>query len=119
MTRPHRQRLQTTTKPPDKQTAVAYLANAFLASTDYNFVMQLRIFTCPITFILLFYHPELIIRRVRKEKRTTAKTRPAILFQRSFPVTCRSAIGQFFPSLVIVQEVFAKVNSAQFPLVSI
>ena len=27
-------------KPPDKQNAVAYLANPFLASTDYNFVMQ-------------------------------------------------------------------------------
>ena len=61
----------------------------------------------------------LTIRRVRKEKGTTAEMRPAILFQRSLLVTRRSAIGQFFASLVIVQEVFAKVNSAQFPLVSI
>ena len=61
----------------------------------------------------------LTIRRVRKEKGITAEIRPAILFQGWFLVTRRSAIGQFFPSLVIVQEVFAKVNSAQFPLVSI
>lgn len=61
----------------------------------------------------------LTIRRVRKEKGTTAEMRPAILFQGSLLVTRRSAIGQFFASLVIVQEVFAKVNSAQFPLVSI
>ena len=33
--------------------------------------------------------------------------------------TRRSAIGQFFSlSLVTVPDVFAKVNSAQFPLVS-
>ena len=58
------------------------------------------------------------IRHFRNEKVTGAEMLPA-LFLASLLGTRWSAIGQFlFLSQVTIPEVFAKVNSAQFPLVS-
>ena len=118
MARSHRQRLQTTTKPPDKQNTVACLANAFIASTDYNFVQQQKIFNCPINFSLLFYYSALIIRHVSIEKGTGAEMRPVIvsgIVTNDAPVSYWSIFS--VPSnMVIVPDVFAK---DQFPPVSI
>ena len=61
----------------------------------------------PIGYMLLIVR----IRYFGDEKKTGTQQ----LYLGSLLVTCRSAIGQFFPlSLVTVPEVYANVKSAQF-----
>ena len=68
--------------------------------------------------ILSWYLLSSPIRHFRNEKVTRAEMLPAIIFS----IVTRDALVSYWPifflSLVTIPEVFAKVNSAQFPLIS-